>query len=212
VPLSRLKTTNIPSLFRVLPVTLDLSELDWHRVSIDEALRRLAVAPKTGLDAAQAQRRTAQYGANQISPPPRRILRKVIGWIFGGFGSLLLAASVVCFIAWYGISLFLTYVTRNFGPAGSRWEIRTRRRLTLLSPSSFSLLFFFRRPLMRGKTFRPRASWLPSRVCSLPTSSSSEMVCRQASPLLRSSQGTLLTWLWARRCPRTLGLLTFLVT
>ncbi|KAF8493698.1 sodium-potassium ATPase [Russula emetica] len=78
----------------------DLSELDWHRVSIDEALRRLAVAPKTGLDAAQAQRRATQYGANQISPPPKRILRKVIGWVFGGFGSLLLVASVVCFIAW----------------------------------------------------------------------------------------------------------------
>jgi len=69
-------------------------------VSIDEALRRLAVAPKTGLDAAQAQRRIAQYGANQISPPPKRVLRKVIGWVFGGFGSLLLGASVVCFLAW----------------------------------------------------------------------------------------------------------------
>jgi hypothetical protein len=87
----------------ILPVTLDLSELDWHRVSIDEALRRLAVAPKTGLDVAQAQRRAAQYGANQISPPPKRVLRKVVGWVFGGFGSLLLAASIVCFIAWYDI-------------------------------------------------------------------------------------------------------------
>lgn len=92
----------------ILPVTLDLSELDWHRVSIDEALRRLAVAPKTGLDAAQAQRRTTQYGANQISPPPKRVLRKVIGWVFGGFGSLLLAASVVCFIAWYEIPTLLS--------------------------------------------------------------------------------------------------------
>jgi sodium/potassium-transporting ATPase subunit alpha len=79
-----------------------LSELDWHRVSVDEALRRLAVAPKTGLEAAQAQRRAAQFGANRISPPPKRTLRKVIGWVFGGFGSLLLGASIVCFLAWYG--------------------------------------------------------------------------------------------------------------
>jgi len=85
-------------------VLLDLSELDWHKVSIDEALRRLAVAPKTGLEAAQAQRRAAQFGANRISPPPSRTLLKVLGWVFGGFGSLLLAASVVCFIAWYGLS------------------------------------------------------------------------------------------------------------
>ncbi|KAH9965074.1 sodium-potassium ATPase [Russula compacta] len=78
----------------------DLSELDWHHVSIDEALRRLAVAPRNGLDTAQAQRRAAQYGANQISPPPSRLLRKVIGWVFGGFGSLLLSGSIICFIAW----------------------------------------------------------------------------------------------------------------
>jgi sodium/potassium-transporting ATPase subunit alpha len=90
------------------PVTLDLSELDWHHVSVDEALRRLAVAPKTGLEAAQAQRRAGQFGANRISPPPKRTLRKVIGWIFGGFGSLLLCASIVCFLAWYGtLPLFL---------------------------------------------------------------------------------------------------------
>jgi sodium/potassium-transporting ATPase subunit alpha len=78
-----------------------LSELDWHHVTVDEALRRLAVAPQTGLDAAQAQRRVAQFGANRISPPPSRTLRKIVGWVFGGFGSLLLTASVVCFIAWY---------------------------------------------------------------------------------------------------------------
>jgi sodium/potassium-transporting ATPase subunit alpha len=81
-------------------------------VSIDEALRRLAVTPKAGLDAAQAQRRAAQFGANQISPPPSRMLRKVIGWVFGGFGSLLLAASIVCFLAWYdpaSLPLFLRF-------------------------------------------------------------------------------------------------------
>ena len=85
-------------------VLLDLSELDWHKVSIDEALRRLAVAPKTGLEAAQAQRRAVQFGADRISPPPSRTLLKVLGWVFGGFGSLLLAASIVCFIAWCGPS------------------------------------------------------------------------------------------------------------
>lgn len=104
----------------LLRFVLDLSELVWHNVSIDEALRRLAVAPKTGLEAAQAQRRTAQFGANRISPPPSRTLRKVVGWVFGGFGSLLLVASIVCFIAWYGLShmpiyLFLLSRPVSFG-------------------------------------------------------------------------------------------------
>lgn len=83
-----------------LTPTTDLSDLDWHHVSVDEALRRLGVSPNTGIDTPQVQRRAAQYGPNQISPPPSRMVRKVLGWVFGGFGSLLLAASIVCFIAW----------------------------------------------------------------------------------------------------------------
>lgn len=83
-----------------LTPTADLSDLDWHHVSVDEALRRLGSSPQNGIDTMQVQRRAAQFGANQISPPPSRMLRKVFGWIFGGFGSLLLAASVVCFLAW----------------------------------------------------------------------------------------------------------------
>jgi sodium/potassium-transporting ATPase subunit alpha len=104
------------------PVTLDLSELDWHRVSVDEALRRLAVAPKTGLEVAQAQRRAAQFGANRISPAPKHTLRKVIGWVFGGFGSLLLSASVVCFIAWYGYP-------PSFSNEIPKWLIRRKKTL-----------------------------------------------------------------------------------
>ncbi|KAI0045063.1 sodium-potassium ATPase [Auriscalpium vulgare] len=77
-----------------------LNSLDWHKISLVEALQRLSVSPQTGLDAAQATRRSALYGANQISPPPSRMFRKVIGWVFGGFGSLLLAGGIVCFICW----------------------------------------------------------------------------------------------------------------
>jgi len=79
---------------------LDLSDLDWHRLSPKKALGRLGVVRETGLHAAEAQRRAAQYGANRISLPPRRMLPKVVGWVFGDFGSLLLAASIFFFIAW----------------------------------------------------------------------------------------------------------------
>jgi sodium/potassium-transporting ATPase subunit alpha len=79
--------------------------VDWHKISVEEALTRLAVSPKTGLDKAQAQRRLQQNGKNVISPPKTNMFRKVFGWVFGGFGSLLLVASIVCFIAWYIISL-----------------------------------------------------------------------------------------------------------
>jgi sodium/potassium-transporting ATPase subunit alpha len=82
----------------------DLASLDWHRISVAEILQRLSVSPNVGLDPTQVARRVEQYGKNQITPPKDNTLLKVLGWLFGGFGTLLLAASIVCFIAWYGAS------------------------------------------------------------------------------------------------------------
>lgn len=78
----------------------EIISLDWHSIPLQEAFQRLSVSPKTGLDSAQVQRRIVANGRNIISPPKSNTLRKVLGWVFGGFGSLLLTASVICFIAW----------------------------------------------------------------------------------------------------------------
>jgi sodium/potassium-transporting ATPase subunit alpha len=80
---------------------IELTTLDWHKISTEEAITRLAVSPKTGLDKFQAQRRLQQHGKNVITPPKSNLLRKVFGWVFGGFGSLLLIGSIICFISWY---------------------------------------------------------------------------------------------------------------
>ncbi|BEI81001.1 hypothetical protein CcaverHIS002_0201610 [Cutaneotrichosporon cavernicola] len=77
----------------------ELSELDWHRVSVDDALQRLNVSPKSGLDADQVKRRQAA-GFNEMTPPPRNLLRKWLSYVFGGFGSVLFIGGVLCFIAW----------------------------------------------------------------------------------------------------------------
>ncbi|PIL32102.1 transporter [Ganoderma sinense ZZ0214-1] len=78
----------------------DLVSLDWHTITAEEALQRLNVSQLTGLDDAQAKRRQQQYGKNAITPPKSNLWRKVLEWVLGGFGSLLLAASIVSFIAW----------------------------------------------------------------------------------------------------------------
>ena len=164
----------------------------------------LAVASKTGLDGAQAKRRTAQYGANQISPPPNRVLRKAIGWVFGGFGSLLPTASVLCFVAWYDIlsrpPFFIngilngSYLTSDFESVGSRWGTRTHRHLILPLLSYFLSSSSFRQPSTRGgRTSRPHVSWILSRICSPLTSLTSGLVYKQSSLLLRSSRETLST-------------------
>ncbi|KDQ14226.1 hypothetical protein BOTBODRAFT_55652 [Botryobasidium botryosum FD-172 SS1] len=116
---SRLSRARIPAEFRTLSIHVEslsaqqaqveatrkvavkeLSSLEWHKITVEEALQRLTVSPATGLESSQASRRFAQYGKNQISPPPNNLHRKILEWVFGGFGSLLLAASIVCFISW----------------------------------------------------------------------------------------------------------------
>ncbi|KAF8512185.1 sodium-potassium ATPase [Gautieria morchelliformis] len=78
----------------------DLAALDWHTISTSTLFQLLSVSPSAGLDAPQATRRLSTYGSNKISPPPSNMLKKVLEWLFGGFGTLLLGASLLCFIAW----------------------------------------------------------------------------------------------------------------
>ncbi|EMD41786.1 hypothetical protein CERSUDRAFT_90363 [Gelatoporia subvermispora B] len=79
--------------------------LDWHKITVDEVLQRLNVSDKTGLETTQAQRRLHSAGKNAISPPPKNWMRKILGWLLGGFGSLLLAAILqAVFNAWQDFS------------------------------------------------------------------------------------------------------------
>ncbi|KAJ7039338.1 hypothetical protein C8F04DRAFT_1220121 [Mycena alexandri] len=78
----------------------DLSEVTWHVLSAQEVCTRLGVSETRGLDADIAARRLAKNGKNVISKPPRNLAKKIFFYIFGGFGSLLFVASIICFIAW----------------------------------------------------------------------------------------------------------------
>ena len=41
-----------------------------------------------------------KHGRNIPSPPPSRLLQEIFGYLFGGFGSILLTGSVLVFICW----------------------------------------------------------------------------------------------------------------
>ncbi|KAI5474377.1 Calcium ATPase, partial [Pseudohyphozyma bogoriensis] len=77
----------------------DLAALEWHTLDPDEVCSRLGVSPAVGLDKEMAARRLQKDGKNAISPPPKNLPRKIFFYIFGGFGSLLFGASIICFIA-----------------------------------------------------------------------------------------------------------------
>ncbi|KAJ7227924.1 hypothetical protein C8J57DRAFT_1092819 [Mycena rebaudengoi] len=78
----------------------ELSQATWHTLSTHDVCTRLGVSDQRGLDASIAARRLAKNGRNVLSRPPSNLARKIFFYIFGGFGSLLFVASIICFIAW----------------------------------------------------------------------------------------------------------------
>ncbi|OBR04367.1 Na+/H+/K+ antiporter P-type ATPase [Colletotrichum higginsianum IMI 349063] len=81
-------------------VATELSELEWHILSVDEILRRQSSSLADGLSPDQVQRRVAHYGRNAPSPAPTNHTKRILGYFFKGFGTVLLLASVLVFIAW----------------------------------------------------------------------------------------------------------------
>ncbi|KAK2733701.1 hypothetical protein FQN57_001981 [Myotisia sp. PD_48] len=78
----------------------DLSDLEWHLISVDELTQRLNTSPTHGLSNDQAQKRLEKHGKNIPTRPPSQMLRKIAGYFFGGFGTLLLVGGILVFIAW----------------------------------------------------------------------------------------------------------------
>ncbi|KAK9320200.1 hypothetical protein V1517DRAFT_356108 [Lipomyces orientalis] len=78
----------------------ELSELDWHTVSLNELYTRLSTSPVEGLSIEQVQRRLAECGKNTPSRPPSHHLRDLFSYFFGGFGSILLVASILVLVSW----------------------------------------------------------------------------------------------------------------
>ncbi|KAE8232786.1 hypothetical protein CF326_g2175 [Tilletia indica] len=77
-----------------------LSELEWHLLSVNDVLTRLGASASSGLDSDQVKRRLSQYGPNKMSKPPSPWFRKLISYVFGGFGTLLLGSAIMTMVAW----------------------------------------------------------------------------------------------------------------
>jgi sodium/potassium-transporting ATPase subunit alpha len=74
--------------------------VDYHKASIEELLKRFSSSQSAGLSAVEVLSKLKQYGRNVPSPPPSRWFQQTIGYLFGGFGSILFIASILVFIAW----------------------------------------------------------------------------------------------------------------
>ena len=72
-----------------------------HLVTVEELEERLGTSIELGLTQAQAAALLIKEGKNILSPPKELPLAvKFILFLFEGFGLLLWAGAILCFIAW----------------------------------------------------------------------------------------------------------------
>merc|ERR1711892_95851 len=78
-------------------------EIDVHKVSVDELLKRFNTEVERGLTTEQAEKNLLEYGANALTPPPTTPeWIKFCQNLFSGFACLLWLGAILCFLA-YGI-------------------------------------------------------------------------------------------------------------
>lgn len=69
-------------------------------MTVDELQKRSEVDAAAGLSSSQVQFRLERYGKNCISPFPHHWFQQIFGYLFKGFGAVLLVGAILVFISW----------------------------------------------------------------------------------------------------------------
>lgn len=78
----------------------ELGDLEWHTLSVNEVESRLSTSLKQGLSKEQVERKQKEFGKNTPSKPPSDLFSRVMGYMFGGFGSVLLIGAILVTITY----------------------------------------------------------------------------------------------------------------
>ncbi|OZJ04299.1 hypothetical protein BZG36_02595, partial [Bifiguratus adelaidae] len=76
----------------------------FHTQALSEVCSQFNVNPDQGLDTAAVQRRQQRDGKNVLSQPKPNYIWKLLGYIFGGFCSILWVGVLVFFLCWQPLS------------------------------------------------------------------------------------------------------------
>ena len=78
----------------------NFEKVDEHTVDIDTIYQRLRVSPSQGLSNDAAAKRLQQDGPNVLPSRRQNYIKKLLGYIFGGFCSILWVGVIIFFICW----------------------------------------------------------------------------------------------------------------
>ena len=78
----------------------DFAAADQHIIELEKLTHRLGVNPAQGLSTEDANRRLSEDGKNVLPSRKPSYLKKLAGYIFGGFCSILWVGVIIFFICW----------------------------------------------------------------------------------------------------------------
>ncbi|KAM3080986.1 hypothetical protein ACMFMG_004945 [Clarireedia jacksonii] len=78
----------------------ELGDLEWHTLPAHEVERLLSTSLVTGLSREQIEMKAKEFGKNMPSKPPSDLFSRVFGYLFGGFGSVLLIGGILVTITY----------------------------------------------------------------------------------------------------------------
>lgn len=129
-------------------------DVDYHLVDTVKLCERFGVTLDKGFGPHEVESKRAEYGKNVPSPAPRHLVRDILEYMFGGFGSILLIGSILVFISWkplgqppapanlgLAIVLAVVFVIQSLFNAWQDWSSsRTMKSITAMLPEDCIVL------------------------------------------------------------------------
>ena len=133
----------------------EFGDLEWHTLSVNDVQTQLSTSLVQGLSKGQVDMKAKEFGKNMPSKPPSDLLTRVLGYLFGGFGSILLIGGILVIITYkplgepnpaqanlaLGIVLFAVFIIQSLFNAWQDWSSsRTMASITGMLPDDCFVL------------------------------------------------------------------------
>lgn len=133
----------------------ELGELEWHLLSVNDIQTRLSASIVQGLSKEQVEIKLKEFGKNVPSKPQSDLFSRLFGYMFGGFGSVLLIGGILVTITYkplgepnplianlaLAIVLYAVFVIQALFNAWQDWSSsRTMASITGMLPEECSVL------------------------------------------------------------------------